>query len=343
MMNACLHKKTGPAFLISIFSLLLFFSLHLTSAAFASSAGSIKVLIVNEVYPNIPSRNEKMEKLGSMQGELLVMGSRYEGNIDVWKGENGLYIINELPLEEYIKGVVAAEVVPDWDIEALKAQAVISRTYALYQKAVKGNSLYHLASSVLNQAYKGKTPDVQVAYAVLATAGEILTFDGNIIESFYHSTCGGITENPEEVFSKPIPYLKSRESACNLSPYANWERNIPLDEIQRALGLGQVSDIGIASYTSTNRVRQLLIKTASGETMINAPDFRKAIGWSRLPSTNFAITRNGSQVLFTGSGYGHGVGLCQWCMLRMAREGKSYTDILSFFYPGTTLQLYENR
>jgi stage II sporulation protein D (peptidoglycan lytic transglycosylase) len=317
--------------------------LHFFLSVSASSADTIKVLIVNEVYPKLPSKNEKIEKLGTMQGDLLVMGSRYAGNIDVWKGENGLYIINELPLEEYIRDVVAAEIVPDWDMEALKAQAVVSRTYALYQKTMNGNSLYHLASSVLHQVYKGKNPDMRIAYAVSATTGEVLTFDGKLIEAFYHSTCGGKTENPEEVFGKSYPYLKSVESSCDLSPYAVWERSIRLDEIAKAVSIAGIQDISIKTYTSTNRVKQLSIKTDSGVSTMNATDFRKALGWSRLPSTNFTLTRIGDAIIFQGSGYGHGVGLCQWGMLKMAREGKNYREILSFFYPGTTIQLYDNR
>jgi stage II sporulation protein D len=323
--------------------LISFCFLHFPSFASDSSANSIKILIVNEIYPKIPSRNEKIEKLGSVQGELLVMGSRYAGNIDVWKGENGLYIINELPLEEYVRDVVAAEISPEWDMEALKAQAVVSRTYALYQKTKNGNSLYHLASSVLHQVYKGKNTDMRIAYAVSATTGEVLMFDGTIIESLYHSTCGGKTENPGEVFAKNYPYMRSVESNCDLSPYSVWERNIRLDEIEKALAIEHIQDISIEAYTSTNRVRQLSIKSGFGITTVNATDFRKALGWNRLPSTNFTLTRTGREITFQGRGYGHGVGLCQWCMLRMAREGKKYTEILSFFYPGTTIQLYENR
>jgi len=308
----------------------------------AYASESIKVLIVNEVYPKIPAKNEKIEKLGSMRGDLLVAGIRYTGNLDVWKGESGLYIINELPMEEYIKDVVAAEVGPDWDMDALKAQAVVSRTYAVYQKGMNGNSLYHIASSVLHQVYKGKSPDVRIAYAVSETRGEILTFNGIPIEAFYHSTCGGKTENPGDVFGKSYPYLKSVESSCDLSPYSVWERNIALEEIGKALNIQGIKDVSIKSFTPTKRVKQLNIKTSSGVTAVNTTDFRKALGWSRLPSTNFTMSRKEDSILFEGSGYGHGVGLCQWGTLEMAREGKNYREILSFFYPGTIIQLYES-
>ncbi|MEW6215104.1 MAG: SpoIID/LytB domain-containing protein, partial [Nitrospirota bacterium] len=152
---------------------------------------TIKVLIVNETYPKIPAKDEKPEKLGSMKGDLLVMGFRYSGNIEVWKGDSGLYLINELPMEDYVKGVVMAEVGSDWEIEALKAQAVISRTYAVYQKKkMNADSIYHITSSVLHQAYKGNNSDARVAHAVTETRDEILTFEDKPIEAFYHSTAG---------------------------------------------------------------------------------------------------------------------------------------------------------
>lgn len=326
--------NTGKFFL-TILSLL-----NMVSYAFA--AENIRVLILNEVYSRIPAKSEKMEKVGTMRGDLLLMGTGYTGSIDIWKGDGGLYIINELPLEEYVKDVVAAEVGPDWDMEALKVQAVISRTYALYQRRTNGGSLYHIASSVLNQVYKGKTPDARISYAVSETSGQILSFNGGPIEALYHSTCGGRTENAEEVFGKAYPYLKSVESTCDLSPYSAWERKIKIEDIERALDTQGIIEIRVKSFTSTKRVKQLTIKTRSGITAINATDLRKALGWSHLPSTNFTLSRHGDSILFEGKGYGHGVGLCQWGALKMAREGKNYREILSFFYPGTTLQSYEN-
>jgi stage II sporulation protein D (peptidoglycan lytic transglycosylase) len=303
----------------------------------------IKVLIVNEAYPRVPAKNERIEKLGSMKGNLLVTGTRYTGDIDIWKGKNGLYIINELPLETYIKDVVAAEVSADWDMEALKAQAVISRTYAVYQKTMSGDSLYHIVSSVLDQVYKGNNPDERIASAVEQTKGEILTYEGKPIQAFYHSTSDGSTENPEEVFGKSYPYLKSVESHCDISPYSVWERKIKLSDIEEALDISGIKKIAIKSYTSTKRVKELSITGDSGTSAIIATDFRKALGWSRLPSTNFTLNINGDCAYFEGKGYGHGVGLCQWCALSMAREGKTYREILAYFYPGTTIQVYENR
>jgi len=312
--------------------------------SYCHAVENIKVLIINEVFPMIPEKDEKIQKLGSVNGDLLVMGTHYTGNIDVWKGENSLYIINELPLEDYVKDVVAVEIRPDWDLEALKAQAVISRTYALFQKRKNGNSIYHIASSVIDQVYKGNNPDIRVSNAVEETKGEVLTFDNNLIEAFYHSTCGGRTENPEDVFGKSYPFLKSVESPCDLSPYATWERNIEIKDIEKALNTPEIHELSVKSYTRTQRVDQIEITTNSGHTtIISALDMRKALGWKNLPSTNFRISRVGDSIVFNGKGYGHGVGLCQWGALQMAREGKNYKEILAFYYPGTLIQLYEGR
>jgi stage II sporulation protein D len=315
----------------------------LTGSFEALASDTIKVLIINEVYPRIPAKNEKIERMGNVKGDLLVLGSHYSGNIEVWRGDEGLYLINELPLEDYVKEVVVAEVSSNWEMEALKTQAVLSRTYAIYQKKMNGNSLYHLTSSVLHQAYKGNGSDARVSYAVDETEGEILTFGGNLIEPFYHSTCGGKTEDSRDVFGKSYPYLRSVESNCESSPYWVWEKRIPLTEIEKALNISGIKEVTAKSYTSTKRIRELTIVHDSGTASIKATDLRKSLGWSRLPSTNFTLKRDEDSLIFEGKGYGHGVGLCQWSALQMAREGKNYKEILSFFYPGTTIQLYESR
>ncbi|MDA8077843.1 MAG: SpoIID/LytB domain-containing protein [Nitrospiraceae bacterium] len=306
-------------------------------------AATVKVLILDDVFQNIPEKDEKLDSMGRITGDLLVSGSHYQGNIEVWKGNAGLYLVNELPLEEYIKNVVSAEVGQNWDMEALKAQAVVSRTYALYQKGLNGNVNFDLTSSVLHQVYKGTVIDARISYAVMHTEGEVLYYNGKLIEALYHSTCGGMTEDPAEVFGKSYPYLKPVESSCTVSPYALWERKIPVEEIEKALRLSNIKTISIKSYTTTKRVKTVEIVHDDGRLIVKSNDLRKALGWSRLPSTNFEVTRENGTFVFDGRGYGHGVGLCQWSALEMAREGKTYGEILSFFYPGSVLRVYENR
>ncbi len=321
----------------------LFITLLLVLLSFSSEAATVKVLILDDVFQGIPEKDERLDSMGRITGDLLVSGSHYQGDIEVWKGKSGLYLINELPLEEYIKNVVSAEVGQNWDMEALKAQAVISRTYALYQKGLNGNINFDLTSSVLHQVYKGTVIDARISYAVMHTGGEVLTYNGRLIEALYHSTCGGMTEDPAEVFGKSYPYLKPVEASCTVSPYSVWERKMPVEEIEKALRLTGVKTITIKSYTATKRVKTVEIAHDDGTLTVKSNDLRKALGWSRLPSTNFEVYRENGTFVFDGKGYGHGVGLCQWSALEMAREGKTYREILSFFYPGTVLRVHEDR
>jgi stage II sporulation protein D len=322
---------------------LVFLSVFLVSSGTAE-ARNIKVLILDDVFQKIPEKEEPLERMGKLRGDLLVNGTHYVGNLEIKRGKESLYLINELPLEEYVKSVVSAEVGSNWDMEALKVQAVISRTYALYQKNKNGaNENYDLTSSVLHQVYKGSAIDTRISYAVMDTEGEVLTYNGNLIEAFYHSTSGGRTEDPVEVFGKSYPYLKPVESNCEISPYWIWERRIPAEEIERVLNVKEIRDIQIQSYTTTGRVKMLEVVHSGGSLPVEAKELRKMLGWSRLPSTNFTVSRDNENYVFDGKGYGHGVGLCQWSALEMSREGMTYRQILDYFYPGTKLEKYENR
>ncbi|RMG04277.1 MAG: SpoIID/LytB domain-containing protein [Nitrospirae bacterium] len=315
----------------------------LPTVADSETKKEIRVLILDERFPELPDGETEIRRIGNIQGELLVSGTKYRGHIEVWKGKRGLYLINELPLEDYVRSVVISEVAEDWEMEALKAQAVIARTYALKHLGKNNGSLYDLTSSTLHQLYRGDNFDTRVAYAVMKTEGEVLTYNGELIEAFYHSTCGGKTELPEEVFGKSYPYLKSVSSDCSNSPYWFWQRRIKKSEIERATGVTGLKEIEISEYTKTGRVRKVKLIHGGGTTDVLAKDLRRLLGWRKLPSTWFKIKRDKNSFIFDGHGYGHGVGLCQWGAQKMAEEGKNYREILSFYYPGTTIMLYENR
>jgi stage II sporulation protein D len=175
------------------------------------------------------------------------------------------------------------------------------------------------------------------------TEGEVLTYNGKVIEAFYHSTSGGMTEAAEEVFGKSYSYLTPVAGSCETSPYWIWERRVPAEELEKALNVAGITEIKIASLTSTRRVRTVEVMHGGGTLTVKATDLRKLLGWNRLPSTNFTLSRDSSTFVFDGQGYGHGVGLCQWSALEMARSGMNYRDILSYFYPGTVIQNHENR
>ncbi|NOZ68559.1 MAG: SpoIID/LytB domain-containing protein [Deferribacteres bacterium] len=303
----------------------------------AAAVDTMKVLMLASPYDNLPS--EEAVSIDSLNGKVFINGRFYSGRLRIMKDSNGLYVINHLPFERYVEGVVASELGKDWELEALKAQAVISRTYAIFYRNLNAGKDFHLTSSVLHQLYKGANTDPLIAYAVKATEGEILTYNGLPIKAFFHATCVGKTEIPEEVWSESLPYLKSVDCNTKNAPYSAWQRRFSLAEIARRLGISGLKDIKISSYTATGRVRTLrLIRKGPGPSReIRATELRKLLGFSELPSTRFSLSVRGGNMIFTGSGYGHGVGLSQWGAFAMAREGKDYREILMHYYPGTTL------
>ncbi len=267
------------------------------------------------------------------------------GMIDIRKNKKGSYqVINELGLEDYVRAVVGEEMSSRWPLEALKAQAVIARTYALYRKSKSTSSLYDLSATVDSQMFTGDARDKQgPAAAARDTAGEVLTYEGEVIETVYHSACGGETEKAKDVWDRDYPYLKSQDCPCGKeSPYARWEKTFAIKEIERALAAGGysvsgISRIRILDRSDTKRVKMVKVSASSGSINIKGIDFRRLLGYSKLPSTAFEVRKEDSKFIFSGKGSGHGVGLCQWGAKVMADEGKGYREILEHYYPGTVL------
>jgi stage II sporulation protein D len=336
-MNVVCDSLKPLRFLIAglLFLILLLFD------PFPSDAFNVRILILDESHKSIPELDD-IYRVGNMDGKLLYKGTEYSGKIEVYKGSKGLFVVNELPIEEYVKGVVKAEVGENWPIEALKAQAVAVRTYAIYNIKHKKNDVYDLTSSTLSQLYKGLESDPSVEAATDATRGEILTYNGKPINAMYHSTSGGVTELPEEAFGMSYPYLKSVTADCESSPYYMWERRIPRKDLQDILSINVINNIKVSSVTKTGRAKEITISYEGHETVMKAQELRKLLGWKRLPSTWFTITASDEYFIFNGKGYGHGVGMDQWSSMEMANKGVNYKEILSTFYPGTTIELYED-
>ncbi len=323
------------------YKILFFFALLLLCAQSAFAEDVIRVLMMESPYGSLPSA--EAESIDRFTGKLFLNGHLYSGSLEVLKDKNGLYVIKNVPLEEYIEGVVASEVGLDWEMEALKAQAVISRTYAIFFKNHNAGNRFHITSGIRHQVYNGENRDPLITSAVKATEGEVLTYDNMPIKAFFHATCVGKTEYPHEVWEERLPYLMSVECNGNNAPYDSWQRKFSKAEIAAALGTGSITDLFIASYTATGRVKTVSIMTGGNragrsEREVKATDLRKVLGYKELPSTKFSLTKKGGDIIFTGKGYGHGVGLSQWGALEMARQGKQYPEILSHYYPGTALK-----
>jgi stage II sporulation protein D len=300
---------------------------------------SIRILMHEDPHSPLPS--DDSDDLGRINGKVFYKGNIYEGTLELRRDDKGLFIINDLPFSKYIEGVVSSETGKDWEPEALKAQAVISRTYAVFLKEKNLGKDYHLTSGTLHQVYNGDKVSGQVKQSVSETAGEVLTFNDRPIKAFYHATCEGKTELPEEVWGVQYPYYQSVGCMTRNAPYDNWRKVFNLEQIEAATGMSGVEDVVISSYTSTGRVKMIRIRTRNGKegiTEISATKLRKFLGYREIPSTDFILKSEKGNLIFEGKGWGHGVGLSQWGALEMARQGKNYREILSHFYPGTVLR-----
>lgn len=252
--------------------------------------------------------------------------------------------VRMMPLEDYILGVVLGEMPASFEKEALKAQAVVARTYAL--RGGKHQNADICTDHTCCQAYCdpkaytwGKEALQKVRAAVNATAGEVLTYQGKLIEATYFSCSGGKTEDAVAVWGKNVPYLQSVDSPGE-EKAANYLKTVsmPADTFSAAFGglSGSPSAwIGKITYTNGGGVATIVI----GNKTYKGTEVRQKLG---LRSTAFAITVVGSSVTITTKGNGHRVGMSQYGADAMALTGSSYADILKHYYPGTILQGIDN-
>ena len=277
---------------------------------------------------------------GDEKGVLQVSGL-----IQLVRRGKGLLLINHVDLEEYVKGVVPAEVNSAWHLEMLKVQAVATRTYALYQHMLGSTRDYDVVSGIQDQVYRGRQGiDARVVEAVESTRGLVVTYQGAPIYAAFSSTAAGITEDAMIVWSKDLPYLKGVECPFDIeSPHYQWKASLKIDILEKNLRqqgftVGTISAITPLAYSRAGRVATLRIVHSSGELILRGEDLRKAVGYTVIPSTQFAVESVGQDVVISGYGAGHAVGLCQWGAKELAELGYSFSSILRYYYPGTELQ-----
>lgn len=255
-------------------------------------------------------------------------------------------IINEVPFEDYIKGVVAGEMPATFELEALKAQAVASRSYAMYQMTATKDREYDVLNTTANQVYltdqelkenwKEEYPEKinKIKKAIAETSGEYLTYEGKVINAMFFSTSVGATENSEEVFVSALPYLRSVDSKWDeASPAYTDTYTFTLEEFYKKLNLqyNQTLTIEVISTTSTGRTKTLKING----TEINGRDLATKLN---LRSNYFDIVQNENNVTITTKGFGHGVGMSQYGANGMAKEGYKYDQILKHYYQNTEIK-----
>ncbi len=257
------------------------------------------------------------------------------GDVVVRLYKDGLQLINVIPLEDYLAAVLGSEMPVSFPLEALKAQAVAARTYALQKKLETYGSPFHMGSSVLHQVYGGlNREDARTRSAVEATRGEVLTYELAPIEAYFHASCGGRTESGQDALGRNLPYLQAVDCPCGRLPASRWSATLSDSELHSALGQS-TEGFRVSSRTDTHRVNR--IATASGLS-VDGVTLRRKLGYTKLKSLGFDVERTSGGWHFNGRGYGHGAGLCQWGAKALADEGLAYRDILQHYYPGTELQ-----
>ena len=290
-------------------------------------------------------------RITSSAKEIQVEKNVYPNAIRVLKNPAGsLTVVNEVDIEDYLKGVLPGEINSDWPEEAMKAQAVVSRTYAVFKNIENQEFPFTLSSDVASQVYGGKgLEDPRTSRAAERTKGEILTYNARIFPAFFHSTCGGGTTRADYQWRiKPHPSLKGVEcSFCRGSKFFRWKTGYSVSEIEKLLAANghRVSGIrGIEpeEVDATGRPRFFAIRHGNGNLTLSANEFRLALGPDRLRSTRLRLQKAGNRVVVEGRGWGHGVGMCQWGARRLAELGYRYTDILRYYYPESEIQNLED-
>jgi stage II sporulation protein D len=280
-------------------------------------------------------------RISNTHGILKVNEKGFRGRVEVIREDgNSLLVINELNLEDYLVGLLNQEISSKWDREALKAQAVAARTYALFQKEERKDSLYQLESTVMDQVYNGSDSEDQPSLqAVRETAGEVIFYQSEVFPAFYHSCCGGKTEPARLVFQNGSPLLQSVACRfCSDFPRYFWEFKLSHEEIRKRFKaegyqIEKIKDVKVTKRSENNRVIEILVKGKGGDITLTGNDLRRILGFERLRSTNFIVKNFRNSTQFLGIGYGHGVGLCQWGTKKMAESGYTYAQIIHHYYP----------
>lgn len=296
----------------------------------------------------------------------------YRGEIILQKDKGNLMVINYLPVESYLRGVLPLEigVRSEVELEALKAQAVAARTYTYAKMLQRKEWHYDLLPTVSDQVYGGTEVEAPLTdRAVDETKDKVMAYNGALVEAFYHSTCGGRTAAVHEVWeTTPRDYLVSRSDLkangtawCAISKYAvwqeKWERSQFNSIVKRysnstkgvAPLQGDIQNIAVQDHTTSGRVKRCYIQTTNGNWNYGKDKIRFIFrrpnsSHSILRSSHFRISMNGTSVHAHGKGFGHGIGMCQMGAIGRARAGQSYTEILKAYYRGVSFvsieQLY---
>ncbi|MBD2041769.1 SpoIID/LytB domain-containing protein [Microcoleus sp. FACHB-672] len=282
-------------------------------------------------------------------GYIYINDRWYRGRTLLVPTGKGITAVNYVDLEKYLYSVLGAEMDGGWPLEALKAQAVAARSYALHERGAGTNGLYDVGDNQGWQVYKGVETESPGTYAAVdTTAGQVLTHNGEIILAAFHSSSGGHTENVEDVWEQPLPYLRGVPDDDRGTPGYEWTKTFSRAELSRLIsGVGNVVSMTPERTTPTGRIITMKVVGDAGTRSMSGDALRDTLG---LRSSRFKVNPQAGQqpskgnskpvptaFVIQGYGFGHGIGLSQWGAYNMARRGVPYQSILAHYYQGATL------
>jgi len=282
---------------------------------------------------------------------IWVGNKRYSGLINIKNLKNEIFVVNRIGIEKYLTSVVGSEMPHRWPLEALKAQSIASRTYALKKT---GNDLYDIDSTQLDQVYNGlESKTYKTNKAVKHTRSLVITHKNKLINALFHSSSAGMTENSEDVWSNKYPYLTSVKDFDHKNPKLYWKTIFSNKELQLLFPeIGGIKDIQILDITKTGRVKKIKLIGNYGSLDFSGTSLRKIMGLkSTLFRFKFIKAKNDKEknknnnlnqsLIISGMGAGHGVGMSQWGAKHLAMRGYKAKDILEYFYKGIQIKTFK--
>lgn len=299
----------------------------------------------------VSARRLVAQPLGSAQ---LAVGTQpntlrpYRGMLEWVRREGKLLTLNWVRLDDYLKAVLPMEMPPNFPMEALKAQAVASRTFTLRRLNRYRQWGYDLCDHAPCQLYGGiEAERPSTNQAVEATAGQVLYYNGQVLEAVYSGNCGGHTAPIELVMrgTRPLEPLKGvpdtddkGQPYCALAPNREWQVLLTKETLQKAFPqVGAVRRLAIEEQAPSGHVVRLRLEGEKAILTLTGAEFRAQLGTTVIRSQRFTLTPLSDGWQVNGRGSGHGAGLCQWGANGRAHAGQTYTEILQAYYPGATL------
>ena len=273
---------------------------------------------------------------GNVADTFKLNSMPYRGMLTFSVNGSSMTGVNIIGLEEYLYGVVPSEMPKSYDAEALKAQAVAARTYAMTKLGAHTGSGYQLCDTTACQVYKGYSNESDATTAAVdATAGEVACYNGSPIEAVFSASTGGYTESSENVWNTAVPYLKSVDSKGDRqAPNNETTVTIAAKALAERLGIAEDAAVSVKKRTEAGYVAEV----QAGSKTFSGREIRERLG---LRSADFTIAKNGDSYIFTVHGYGHGAGMSQYGASFLAEQGKNYHEILRHYYTGISFSILE--